>query len=483
MPVKKLNDKNPASLDRANISSKDNSLSGQTGEKNAAAVYAGLIHKADELWSGGKKKAVDGLYGISGDIEKYRLWGGKDWKSGDQHRIYFTGPDALKNIYGLRIVATRRLAPGDVLSWKSRKGLKWLPLGDHYPVSAFIGNTQMGGPVGRNPGQGNRAWEMLTSKPYYDVHKQEFFGLAGPAVETSIAKDRASLAVLIKYKAGEYADIPAGINVDHDIRDLMEGLEKMGFFPENEKKRTGKQDGETVIYNEKKGTDDFKNKKPGGKTDSPESRENLNAGTAPGLMEAAAKAAESLDRMTYKESGSPEFKAQYEILHDFEYAYYTCGVNWKNPDDKDIVRYYANIRRLHFDQNIPAVLKNRIDFIPDMYAYSATLYNALTEHRTYKDGWYEDDKFYQAVNALFEAKNETELAEAEKMARELAGKKSPEYERGETGEEKRRNQSEAVKNNPDPQRKKSAAREITTTGKKTKKSNERMARFLPFMER
>jgi hypothetical protein len=138
------------------------------------------------------------------------------------------------------------------------------------------------------------------------------------------------------------------------------------------------------------------------------------------LKEAAVKAAEIIDRMTYKEIGSDEYRVQENIIYDFEGAYYAGGVNVENPDDKDIARYYANIRRLQFDPNIPGVLKNTIGFIPDMYAYSPNMYNALTEHRTYKDDWYEDDEFYKAVDAIFEAKTETELAEAEKRAMGLA---------------------------------------------------------------
>jgi hypothetical protein len=135
----------------------------------------------------------------------------------------------------LKIVETRGLAPGSIVKWKSQKGLKWLPLGDQYPVSAFIGSNQMGGESGRKGWQGNRAWEMLTSKPYYDVKKQEFVGLSGPMIETSIATNRAYLEVFKKYKAGDYADIPEGINVDKDIEDLIGDLKKMGF-PDNEQK-------------------------------------------------------------------------------------------------------------------------------------------------------------------------------------------------------------------------------------------------------
>jgi hypothetical protein len=137
-------------------------------------------------------------------------------------------------------------------------------------------------------------------------------------------------------------------------------------------------------------------------------------------MEAAAKAAELIAKTSYKEIGSAEFRTQEEIINEFEGAYYANGVNIKNPTDKDLARYYANIRRLQFDRSIPDILKNAIEFIPDMYAYSAALYNALTEHRTYKDGWHEDDTFYKAVEAIFEAKNEAELAEAEKEAVRLA---------------------------------------------------------------
>ena len=196
-------------------------------EEDSSKVYEKIIDIADKMWQGGNKKADNGLYGISGDIEKYKAWGGKEWKSGDQHRIYFNGAKTLKNLYGLQIVKTEGLSPGDIVRWKSRKGLKWLPLGNQYPVEAYIGNNRMDGDSGKT-GKGNRAWEMLTSKPYYDVNKQEFIGLSGPMIETSIAMERASLEALENYKAGKYPDIPQGLNVDNDIQELVNNLEKMG---------------------------------------------------------------------------------------------------------------------------------------------------------------------------------------------------------------------------------------------------------------
>jgi hypothetical protein len=142
-------------------------------------------------------------------------------------------------------------------------------------------------------------------------------------------------------------------------------------------------------------------------------------------LRAAVKAEEIIKGMSVKEIGSAEFRAQENIINKFESAYYFEGVDYKNPGDKDLVRFYGNIKRLQFDKNIPGDLKKALEFIPDMYAYSAGMYNALMEHGTYvnernEDEIFKGDKFYKAVEAVFEAKDERELAEAEKEAMGLA---------------------------------------------------------------
>jgi hypothetical protein len=188
------------------------------------------LHKIDfELWQGGNKKADGGLYGISGDIEKYKKWGGTEWIKGDQHRIYFNGAKALKNLYGLEITNTVTMPPGVINKRKAEAGLKYLPLGDQDPTEGYIGQMQIGG---------KRAWEMLTSKPYYDVKKQEFVGLSGPMVETSIAHDRAILETLKKYRDGKIPNIQQGLNVDGDIKGYTESLSKMGYNDSDARSRS-----------------------------------------------------------------------------------------------------------------------------------------------------------------------------------------------------------------------------------------------------
>jgi hypothetical protein len=100
--------------------------SSESEEKSKAfisKVNKKIFDKAYTLWQAGPKKAANGLYGISGDTEKYKAWGGKEWKSEDQHRIYFNGAKALKNLYGLRIVRTTQMLPGDIVSRKIKNNL------------------------------------------------------------------------------------------------------------------------------------------------------------------------------------------------------------------------------------------------------------------------------------------------------------------------------------------------------------------------
>jgi hypothetical protein len=77
--------------------------------------------------------------------EKAIKMGGKEWKGGDHHRVYFNG-EAKRDLYGLEVGYYKT---GNV-SWATRNGER-------------ISNT--------------KARRYLNSNPYYDVNKKEMCGM------------------------------------------------------------------------------------------------------------------------------------------------------------------------------------------------------------------------------------------------------------------------------------------------------------------
>ncbi|WP_413906945.1 hypothetical protein, partial [Candidatus Endomicrobiellum trichonymphae] len=110
------------------------------------------------------------------DIEKYVLLGGKEWKKKDEYRIYFNGT-ALKMLYGLDTKGEVKLANNLLEDYRKIYKNTMFP---KFPKEATLDGKNI------DPA---KAFELLLSRPYYDVINKKFIGLkANVSQEYAITK-------------------------------------------------------------------------------------------------------------------------------------------------------------------------------------------------------------------------------------------------------------------------------------------------------
>ncbi|GMO42245.1 MAG: hypothetical protein Ta2F_18230 [Termitinemataceae bacterium] len=143
-----------------------------------AAAFAMLCSKPYFDVITGKFVGLEGKTFDESRIEKYTALGGREWKNDTdfKHRIYFNGA-ALKNILGMETKGNVELSSEESAKFKEQYNVKFLPV---FPAEA----TLCGEPIAPQD-----AFEILLSKPYYDVHRASMIGLVTETLEQHVAKN------------------------------------------------------------------------------------------------------------------------------------------------------------------------------------------------------------------------------------------------------------------------------------------------------